>query len=82
MMKLLVWGLIIYVAIQIIKGMKKKQGAPAAPQRPQGEETHRDPICGVYVGEENAVIGRYEGERIFFCSMDCLEKYRQQLTEK
>lgn len=82
MIKLLVWGLIIYVVIQMFKGRKGQPQSTATPHRPQGEETQRDPICGVYVGEENAVIGRYEGERLFFCSMDCLEKYRQQLTEK
>jgi YHS domain-containing protein len=44
--------------------------------------TYRDPICGMYVSEEDAVIGKLEGERHYFCSMNCLEKFREQLDHK
>lgn len=84
MIRLAFWALIIYVAYLIFKNMKGKQapGRTAEAERVQGEATHRDPVCGVYVAEDDAVIGRYEGKRLYFCSMACLEKYQQQLSEK
>jgi YHS domain-containing protein len=45
-------------------------------------ETYRDPVCGVYVSEEDAVVGRLDGQRHHFCSLGCLEKYREQLDHK
>jgi YHS domain-containing protein len=81
MMRLIVWILIIYVAYLVIKNMRGKQVAKAD-SPPRGEAAFRDPVCGVFVGEEDAVIGRYQGERIYFCSRECLEKYQQQLVEK
>lgn len=80
-MKFLIWLLIGYVVYQMFKGRSGGEiasGQPAA----KGEETFRDPVCGVYVSGEDAVIGRYEGERLHFCSMECLEKYRERLENK
>ena len=81
MIRLLIWGLLLYVGYRIIISLtssKKPLSKPAASRDP-GEETHRDPVCGVYVSEETAVIGRHDGQRHYFCSMNCLEKYREQL---
>lgn len=82
-MRLLVWGVLIYVGYRIVKGFiaSRKQEEPE-PAGPVKEDTFQDPVCGVYVAEEDAVIGRHEGERLHFCSMECLEKYRQQLESK
>jgi YHS domain-containing protein len=84
MIRLAFWALIIYIAYLIVKNMKAKQapGRSAEAERPRGETTYRDPVCGVFVAEEDAVVGRYQGERIHFCSMACLEKYQQQLADK
>lgn len=78
MIRLLVWILLGYAVYVMFKGRANKKELPK--ERQTGEETHRDPVCGVYVAEEDAVIGKLEGERIYFCSMACLEKYREQLT--
>lgn len=78
MMRLLVWLLLGYVLYRIVKGYLTQRPQRETP--PRGEETHQDPVCGVYVTEDDAVIGRVEGERIYFCSMACLEKYREQLA--
>lgn len=81
MIRLLIWGLLLYVGYRIIISLtssKKPQTKPAGSRDP-GEETYRDPVCGLYVSEETAVIGRHDGQRHYFCSMNCLEKYREQL---
>lgn len=80
MIRLLVWVLIGYVVYLMFKGRTDKKGIPR--EKPAGEETHRDPVCGVYVAKDDAVVGRLEGERIYFCSMACLEKYREQIENK
>jgi YHS domain-containing protein len=80
MMKLLFLLVIGYVVYLVFKGAMKKVAPPA--RKPVGEVAHKDPVCGVYVTEEDAVVGKLEGERIYFCSMACLEKYRESLEKK
>ena len=80
MIKLLLWILVGYVIYQFFKGRPGKKELPK--ETPAGDETHRDPVCGVYVAENDAVVGKLEGERIFFCSMACLEKFQEQVTHK
>ena len=81
MIRLLIWGLLIYIGYRIILTLisSDKPQTKSAGNRDHGVETHRDPVCGVYVSEETAVIGRHNGQRHYFCSMNCLEKYREQL---
>lgn len=81
MIRFLFVGLLLYIGYRILISLTsaKKTSAKTSAKYDQGEETHRDPVCGVYVSEENAVIGKHDGQRHYFCSMDCLEKYREQL---
>ncbi len=81
LIQLLSWIILIYIGYRIVKGFlaSKEKEAPPAPPEPRQEETFQDPVCGVYVTEDDAVIGRHEGKRIHFCSMACLEKYRASL---
>jgi YHS domain-containing protein len=81
LIQLLSWIILIYIGYRIVKGFlaSKAKEAPPAPPEPTREETFQDPVCGVYVTEDDAVVGRHEGKRIHFCSMACLEKYRASL---
>jgi YHS domain-containing protein len=78
--RLLIWLLLIYVGYRVIKALT---GGETTETKATGvrdaEATHRDPVCGVYVSEDDAVIGTLEGQRHYFCSMSCLEKFREQL---
>jgi len=82
LIRLLVWAVLIYVGYKIVKGFVDRKKNDPAPPGPVREETFQDPVCGVYVTEDDAVIGRHEGKRIHFCSMACLEKYRQRLEDE
>ncbi len=82
MIRLLFMFLVGYCIYLMFKGSSKKEVGPRPTEKPVGEITHKDPVCGVYVTEDDAVVGRYEGERIYFCSMECLEKYRESLETK
>ena len=80
-MRFLFIALLLYIGYRIIVSLtasKKPDGKSVADRGP-AEATYRDPVCGVYVSEEQAVVGRHDGQRHFFCSMDCLEKFREQL---
>ena len=81
MIRFLFVALLLYIGYRIIISLTsaKKTPAKSAESRDPGEETYRDPVCGIYVSEEPAVIGRHDGQRHYFCSMNCLEKYREQL---
>jgi YHS domain-containing protein len=75
-------GLLLFIVYRIIVSLsspKKPLAKPGESHGSAGIATYRDPVCGVYVSEETAVIGRHDGQRHYFCSMDCLEKYREQL---
>ncbi len=80
-MRLLIWLVLIYIGYRIVKGFITSR--EATPKEPLvGEETCKDPVCGVYGAKDDAVIGNLEGERIYFCSMECLHKFQEQLQHK
>jgi len=79
--KILIWGLLLYIGYRIILSLTsaKKPASKPSGTREADTVTYRDPVCGVYVSEEQAVVGNHGGQRHYFCSMDCLEKFREQL---
>lgn len=81
MIRLLIWLLLIYIGYRIITSMisGKKPTTLNQKNATDAATTHRDPVCGMYVSEEDAVVGRLDDQRHYFCSMACLEKYREQL---
>jgi YHS domain-containing protein len=92
-LKLIFWLLIGYIFFRIIRGyLMERQvdnvhgtaGGATGGKAGTGadDEAFRDPVCGVYVTEDDAVIGRLDGKRIHFCSLECLDKYREQITHK
>ncbi len=79
MIRLLIWLLLLYIGFRILKGLAAPKGTSNAPQRDPSEETVQDPICKVYLAKEDAIVGTLDGQRHYFCSMGCLEKFREQL---
>jgi YHS domain-containing protein len=81
--RLIFFLLLFYIGFRIVQGYLRSRDTEEKTLPPAtGEETHRDPVCGVYVAQEDAVVGRMEGERVYFCSMACLEKYKAQIERK
>ncbi len=79
-MRIILWLILGYIAYRFIKGYLASSEAAAKPLK--DTEAFQDPVCGVYVSPEDATVGRLEGERIYFCSMDCLEKYQAKLQSR
>jgi YHS domain-containing protein len=81
MIRLLIWLLLIYIGYRVIMAMVtgRKPDVVNHDSTTDASMTHRDPVCGMYVSEEDAVVGKLDGQRHYFCSMSCLEKFREQL---
>lgn len=81
MIRLLFIALLLYIGYRIVLSLTsaKKPPVKSTGSRDSSEMAHRDPVCGVYVSEETAVIGRHDGQRHYFCSMECLEKFRERI---
>jgi YHS domain-containing protein len=79
-LRFILWLILGYIAYRFIKGYLANSAAAPKPLR--DTEAFQDPVCGVYVSPEDATVGRLEGERIYFCSMDCLEKYQNKLQNR
>lgn len=80
-MRFILWLLLAYIVFRIVRGFLAGRTKPATPEV-TGTETFQDPVCGVYVTSDDAVIGRIEAKRIYFCSTACLETYRDQLDKQ
>ena len=77
-MRFILWLLLGYIGFRIVRSLLAGREKPAAPEITD-TETFQDPVCGVYVTADDAIIGRIKDKRVYFCSMTCLEKYREQL---
>lgn len=85
MIRLLFCLLLFYIGYRVVVAIASGGRNRVPGRRESGgdaAETHRDPVCGMYVSEEDAVVGRLDGQRHYFCSMTCLERYREQLDHK
>lgn len=84
MVRILIWALLIYIGYRIVvRLIKGKETEPElSAEKVKAALTHQDPVCGVYVSEDDAVIGRLESQRYYFCSKECLEKFQEKLENK
>ena len=78
-MRFILWLLLGYIGFRIVKSLLAGMNKPAPPEVTD-TETFQDPVCGIYVTANDAVIGRVAEKKVYFCSMTCLEKYRDQIN--
>jgi YHS domain-containing protein len=78
---MLLWLILGYIGFRIIKGFLASREITAAKPL-KDTEAFQDPVCGVYVSAEDAVVGRLEGEKVYFCSRECLDNYQEKLQKK
>lgn len=79
-MKFLIFALLAFVVYKMFVGKVAPKLKKAEPVKPAAE-TFQDPVCGVYISEEDAVLGNLEGKRYHFCSMDCLKQFEKRIQE-
>jgi YHS domain-containing protein len=42
------------------------------------DEMVKDPVCEVYIPKRNAVAATFSGEEHFFCSRECMLKFKEK----
>jgi len=57
---------------------KERRRFPGRPASIAGEDLVKDPYCGTYVPESSAVKETIDGKTLYFCSNECLEKYKAE----
>jgi uncharacterized protein len=85
MSRLLILILTVAAAYIIIKSLlglvfyfsAKKSRGEALSKSVRGSEMIQDPACGIYIPKEKAIEGRVKGTAHYFCSAECLEKYKE-----
>jgi YHS domain-containing protein len=79
MVRLIIFVILAYLLYRLVKGVfspkpKVNRG------RPQGvvDEMVQDPYCKTYVPKRDSVSRVIQGEKVYFCSDDCADKYESQ----
>lgn len=78
-MRILIWLLLAYLVYRLVRGRKRPE---IAKESVATTETFQDPVCGVYISEDDAVVGTLEGKRHHFCSMACLRQFEMIEQQK
>ncbi len=56
---------------------------PSEPSRPRGravppaESLKKDPVCGTYIAPSSAIVQVVNGEKVYFCSPLCRDKFKK-----
>jgi len=69
--------LILYLLILLLRGDRKKKPSSAARDAPL-EEIKRDPVCGTYLPESQAITLKRGDRILYFCSRECLDRYTRE----
>jgi YHS domain-containing protein len=48
-----------------------------APRVPPAEALKKDPVCGTYIAPSMAVVRVVDGEKVYFCSPACRDKFKK-----
>lgn len=80
MLRFLLWAALAFLFVRLISRLFSagRQAPPPPPQEGgQPGVLVQDPVCGTFVDRDRAVTLRdRNGEIVYFCSRDCLKKYR------
>jgi YHS domain-containing protein len=90
-MKWMFYFAILLALLMFVRGVLRALLAPMrtpsnfenpGPSRTRGSTVkqgtmEKDPVCGTYVDTSSALRGSFRGETKYFCSSDCLEKFKQ-----
>jgi len=76
--RFLIYLLLGYLVYRMLRGRR----SPEIPKEDSATEIHQDPVCGVYVSHDDAVVGTLNGKRIHFCSIGCLEQFEKNQQQR
>ncbi len=78
MTRFILYGILIYVVYRILKPwvvslLKPSEDSSVASS--EDTELIRDPHCGTYFLRQRGVEARINGQKVYFCSEECRDKY-------
>jgi YHS domain-containing protein len=76
--------LILYLLYRLFRwiflpGGKVVKPLPREDSGSPREDLVEDPVCHTYLPASQARKARFDGQDLYFCSEECLEKYRREL---
>ncbi len=77
---LLILVVVFYYSLKSIFISFKKKGALSGDARDRNrvDDMVKDPSCEAYILKSNALTEVFRGERFYFCSEECLGKFRKE----
>jgi YHS domain-containing protein len=80
MIRIIVLTILLFILYWIIKGIFLRPSGRIEGKR----KTHigseevmvKDPECGVYIPRNDAIATSINGQSLYFCSEECLDRYR------
>ena len=92
-MKWMFYFAILLAALMFVRGVLRAFLAPMrgrsnfenpGPSHSRGSTVkqgtmEKDPVCGTYVDTDSALRRSFRGETHYFCSSECLEKFKQRV---
>jgi YHS domain-containing protein len=87
----LLYLIAIVLAISVIrsivgvlsKAFSEFTGVASEPSRqrartvPPTESLQKDPVCGTYIAPSTAIVQMVNGEKVYFCSPACRDKFKR-----
>ena len=74
-LRILILGFLFYLLFRLLTGGKKKGQKTDNSGPPSHDVLVEDPVCKVCVPKKQAVVLKEDDETIYFCSLECREKF-------
>ena len=78
MIRLIIYFTIIYFAINLMKALISPKKAHESKNSNSGEDMVEDPYCGTFIPKSSALEKRSGGEKLYFCSKECWQRYKDE----
>lgn len=78
MIRLIIYFVIIYFAINLVKALISPKETYESNNNNSGEDMVEDPYCGTFIPKSSALEKRSGGEKLYFCSKECWQRYKDE----
>ncbi len=81
MIRFILFAFVFYLIYRAIAGLTRTRDGRSGGKGSddvQGEDLVEDPCCHTYIPVSNARKYLHDGKAVYFCSQECLEKYRSE----
>lgn len=75
---LLIFGLVFLLLMSWGCGARIVRGLGASNESAGGENSWRDPVCGMLAEASEELMALHEGRPYFFCSKNCRDRFRDK----